>query len=866
MRKFVKPRRYRVRAVSVLLGLTVCLSLGATTASNSSDAAPVPGTAVKLYTGLYGSNDFMWGTTETPPPIAAWQVHSEMPNRMMDNVAATDGNHVYVAAGYNIGQVFYRHAVGSTNWETMTQCPMYLTTGGAAIIGDTFYYCGGFEQMSTAADTLLKYSISGNNWTAAPGPYAGSGYNWSPTVVACAGKLYYCSGCAAAGADNPTTQVWCYTPGVGWAQVASMNQGRVFAHGVSYHDTIWIAGGNANNVGLSSTEFYDPVADTWVVDNGVFPSMPSDCWAGAAGVTADRMFVAAGVKASAISSQSYVFDFTTRAWTTESGMPLAVYRTAGCGTSSLDAIVYGGSTGSFNMTDTVQVQTYAPPVATDVGCTQILAPPTRMDPGAADPLVLIRNFGTEPQVDFEVTCWIDSAGTRVYDNSVTWTDTLQPGATDSVTFPTWTSGNHGTYDVTMFTDLATDSNRTNDTITRQTAVNSDVLTWDTLTPAPSPGRYWCPGTGVYRDTLWFLGGRMSAQVSTRSIVAYDITSGTWISSGLPSLNTPRRAGGGGRIGNKIYVVGGRDSTSMTLSTCEEFDLDAKTSTAKANMPVAAWAVASAAAGNKLYLVGNESNLGTTYEYDPVANTWTTKAVLSVGRGWACAAGTRNLVYVMGGSDASGNALSDCWCFNPAANQWTQKANMPGPRMYSMAIAYNDSVVYVLGGSASGTAAADNLVYAYNIAGNTWTTESPKPTSSGWSMVNAVDGAIYVAYGSDCVTPTYLTNLDVGYLPPVGIAVIDLAKPKVSCRISPTVVRDLARISYSVAQRSRVELGIYDVTGKLVRTLVEGTVEPGNQSVVWNRTDNTGRHIASGTYFYRLSVDGKSIHGKAIVLK
>jgi flagellar hook assembly protein FlgD len=87
-----------------------------------------------------------------------------------------------------------------------------------------------------------------------------------------------------------------------------------------------------------------------------------------------------------------------------------------------------------------------------------------------------------------------------------------------------------------------------------------------------------------------------------------------------------------------------------------------------------------------------------------------------------------------------------------------------------------------------------------------------------------------------------------------------------CHISPSVVRNFARISYSVARTGRAELGIYDVAGKLVRTLVDGTVKPGNHSVTWNRTDNGGRRVANGTYFYRLTVDGKSASGKAIVLK
>lgn len=504
-------------------------------------------------------------------------------------------------------------------------------------------------------------------------------------------------------------------------------------------------------------------------------------------------------------------------------------------------------------------------LTTDVGAEAIVAPGSMVEPGPIQPKARIRNYGTDPQSNIQVKCWIDSGATRVYEQSAVYAGPLAPGSTAEVPFsPNWNAVG-GAYNVTMFTDLAGDQNRANDTVRGRTQVRVQALTWSQLTAAPSPGRYWCPGTGVYRDTLWFLGGRMAAQTSTRTMTAYDIASGTWIASGLPTLLTPRRAGGGGQIGNKIYVVAGRDSASTTLNTCHEFNLDTKTSTPKANMPAASWAVASAVAGGRLYIIGNELRAGSTYEYNPAVDSWKTKASLPTGRGWACAAGARGLVYAMGGSDASGT-LSDCWCLNPVTNQWTQKTSMPGPRIYALATAYNDSVIYVVGGSADGAVAADNLVYAYSIASNTWTTEAPKPTRSGWHMLNAVDGALYVAYGSDCTTPSYLTNLDQGTLPPVGIEVIDLTEPKAASRITPSVVRDFARIDYSVTRPARVALGIYNAAGELVRTLVNGVVEPGSRSATWNRTDNSGRRVAGGTYFYRLSVGGKSVSGKTVVLQ
>jgi hypothetical protein len=85
------------------------------------------------------------------------------------------------------------------------------------------------------------------------------------------------------------------------------------------------------------------------------------------------------------------------------------------------------------------------------------------------------------------------------------------------------------------------------------------------------------------------------------------------------------------------------------------------------------------------------------------------------------------------------------------------------------------------------------------------------------------------------------------------------------KASPSVVRDLARISYYIGRQSDVQLGVYDVSGKLVRKLVDGPMAPGERSSAWNRTDDDGRRVSNGTYFYRLTVDGRSVSGKAVLL-
>jgi hypothetical protein len=56
----------------------------------------------------------------------------------------------------------------------------------------------------------------------------------------------------------------------------------------------------------------------------------------------------------------------------------------------------------------------------------------------------------------------------------------------------------------------------------------------------------------------------------------------------------------------------------------------------------------------------------------------------------------------------------------------------------------------------------------------------------------------------------------------------------------------------------VDLSIYDVGGRLVRTLVEGQQSAGKQSVAWLGVDAAGRPVSSGVYFVRLKTDAETL--------
>ncbi len=74
------------------------------------------------------------------------------------------------------------------------------------------------------------------------------------------------------------------------------------------------------------------------------------------------------------------------------------------------------------------------------------------------------------------------------------------------------------------------------------------------------------------------------------------------------------------------------------------------------------------------------------------------------------------------------------------------------------------------------------------------------------------------------------------------------------------------IAFSLKESGRVKLAIYDVSGALVRELVNDVRERGSYREVWDGTNAAGQAVASGVYFYRLEATGSTLSRKMVLLK
>ncbi len=77
-----------------------------------------------------------------------------------------------------------------------------------------------------------------------------------------------------------------------------------------------------------------------------------------------------------------------------------------------------------------------------------------------------------------------------------------------------------------------------------------------------------------------------------------------------------------------------------------------------------------------------------------------------------------------------------------------------------------------------------------------------------------------------------------------------------------------RIRYTVGNRQTrpVSLKVYNVLGRLVKTLVNEPKEPGTYEVVWNGKDESGDQVASGVYFYKLDAQDYSQTKKMVLIR
>ena len=74
------------------------------------------------------------------------------------------------------------------------------------------------------------------------------------------------------------------------------------------------------------------------------------------------------------------------------------------------------------------------------------------------------------------------------------------------------------------------------------------------------------------------------------------------------------------------------------------------------------------------------------------------------------------------------------------------------------------------------------------------------------------------------------------------------------------------ISYQLPKTGLVRLNVYNITGQLLKTLINQEQPAGRYDVKWNGKDNQNKQVSAGVYIYRLNTGDKTQSRKMVVIK
>jgi hypothetical protein len=179
-----------------------------------------------------------------------------------------------------------------------------------------------------------------------------------------------------------------------------------------------------------------------------------------------------------------------------------------------------------------------------------------------------------------------------------------------------------------------------------------------------------------------------------------------------------------------------------------------------------------------------------------------------------------------------------------------------------------------GGLVELKARSDSARYMYGAMN--WDSCEAAVNGQDLSELSSVrDGDRYLQYrlelwsNADSSQTPLVHEVRVEYEPAVGIeysgGIGGHAPSPPLLRVWPNPFSGTTRVSCSFTGGGHARLAVYDITGRLIRILLEGETQPHESGVSWDGRDDSGEALPSGIYFLRLEEEGEGSASKKVVL-
>ena len=138
--------------------------------------------------------------------------------------------------------------------------------------------------------------------------------------------------------------------------------------------------------------------------------------------------------------------------------------------------------------------------------------------------------------------------------------------------------------------------------------------------------------------------------------------------------------------------------------------------------------------------------------------------------------------------------------------------------------------------------------------------------SEYAILNNFGGLMIWALGYDYIdgTQKLVQSMKHNYL----FVDIDPNPDKFSINIInyPNPFNPVTSLRYNLSEDELVNITVYDMMGRIVKTLVNSSQTAGYKSIQWNATDNFGQPVSAGVYLYRIEAGNFTQTKKMLLLK
>jgi hypothetical protein len=129
----------------------------------------------------------------------------------------------------------------------------------------------------------------------------------------------------------------------------------------------------------------------------------------------------------------------------------------------------------------------------------------------------------------------------------------------------------------------------------------------------------------------------------------------------------------------------------------------------------------------------------------------------------------------------------------------------------------------------------------------------------------ITGVVRYEFGEYKIMPRSDADIEVFYTNPISTPELP-GTGTVLGQNFPNPFNPRTKIAFRLAAAGAAELSVFDVQGRLVKTLHSGELAAGQHEVVWNGDTEAGAAAASGLYFYTLKTADESRTRRMVLLK